>query len=550
MPSIPGKASPRPWTLSCDGACGPRRSWVFSSARRAALALLAVAAAGLVPAPAGAETPVVRFEVERFEVEGENPLSEARTREVLAPFTGEHAGVDGLLAAADALERAIEDAGVPFQRVVLPPQSLQDGEVVLRVTVFEVARVEVRGVQHHSEANARRSVPALREGETPDTGAIARALAVANRQPWKTTTLTFRESETDASGLEAVLEVEDRRPRSFWSSLDNTGSASTGPLRWALGASLGNLFDLDHTLNASYTTSPGHAGQVRQWALGYGAPIYALGGALSGYYVRSDVDTGRVLGAFDVSGAGAFAGLLYTHELERQGRLSHRLSLGLDDRRFDTELVFAGVDFAPPAVRSRPVSLHYGAEYAGEGWGLDLRLQYARNLETGGGNDDPAYARSRPGAKEGWDLLRGGAVLSWPLPVRWAVRGVFEGQLAGEALIPGEQFGLGGVNSVRGFSEREVSGDSGFRASLELWSPAFATERLRFLLFADAGRVRFESPPPAGFPRRDTIASAGAGLRWNWREHLALLLDVGAIVEGTAAREHGVHGHLNVLVRY
>ena len=138
----------------------------------------------------------------------------------------------------------------------------------------------------------RRSVPALAEGETPDTGAIARNLAVANRQPWKTLTLTFRESETDAAALDAVLEVEDRRPRTFWSGLDNTGSAATGPLRWSLGASLGNLFDRDHSMNASYTTSPGHAGQVRQWALGYSVPVYALGGALSGYYVRSDVDSG------------------------------------------------------------------------------------------------------------------------------------------------------------------------------------------------------------------------------------------------------------------
>ena len=123
---------------------------------------------GVAMAPAQAQTPVVRFEVERFEVEGDNPLSRARTEEVLAPFTGEHAGVDGLLAAADALERAIEDAGVSFQRVVLPPQSLQAGTVVLRVSVFTVARVEVEGAQHHSEANVRRSVPALREGG--DTG--------------------------------------------------------------------------------------------------------------------------------------------------------------------------------------------------------------------------------------------------------------------------------------------------------------------------------------------------------------------------------------------
>ena len=523
-----------------------RRRWV---AHCVAASLLIMVVGGLVPAPVAAQTPVVRFEVERFVVEGGNPLSEARTREVLAPFTGEHAGVDGLLAAADALERAIEDAGVAFQRVLLPPQSLRDGVVVLRVAVFTVARVEIRGATHHSEANVRRSLPALAEGETPDTGAIARNLAVANRQPWKTLALTFRESETDAAGLDAVVEVEDRRPRTFWSGLDNTGSAATGPLRWSLGASLGNLFDRDHTVNASYTTSPGHAGQVRQWALGYSVPVYALGGALSGYYVRSDVDTGRVLGAFDVSGAGAFAGLLYTHELERQGRWSHRLSVGVDDRYFDTDLVFAGVDVTP-AVRSRPVSLHYAAEYAGEGWGLDLRLQFARNLERGAGNNDSAYASTRAGAREGWDLLRGSAAVSLSLPGRWAARGVLEGQFAGEVLIPGEQFGLGGVNSVRGFSEREISGDNGIRGSVELWSPAVLENSLRFVLFADAGRVRYESLPAPGAAWDDAIASIGAGLRWNWREHVALLLDMGTVREGTTTRKGGVRGHMNVLVSY
>ena len=117
------------------------------AARRWIAVLLAGAATAAVVAvaPAQEETPVVRFEVERFVVEGDSPLSEAQTRAVLDPFTGEHAGVDGLLAAADALERAIRDVGVAFQRVVLPPQSLQDGEVVLRVAVFRVTGVEVRG---------------------------------------------------------------------------------------------------------------------------------------------------------------------------------------------------------------------------------------------------------------------------------------------------------------------------------------------------------------------------------------------------------------------
>ncbi|MCY4470940.1 MAG: BamA/TamA family outer membrane protein [Thiotrichales bacterium] len=510
--------------------------------------LLAMLVSAVV-APVKAQTPVVRFEVVRFEVQGDNPLTEARTREVLAPFAGTHAGVDGLLAAADALEQAIQDAGVPFQRVVLPPQSLQDGTVVLRLVVFTVTQVEVRGGQYHSEKNIRRSVPALQEGETPDTRAIARNLALANLRPWKTTNLTFRESETRAQGLDATLEVEDRRPRLLWSALDNTGNASTGPFRWSVGASVGNLFDRDHDLNASYVTSPGHASQVRQWAFGYSVPVYRLGGTLSGFYVGSDVDSGRVLNLFDVSGAGDFGGLLYTHDLGRRGRLTHRAAVGIEDRRFENKLVVAGfdIDLAPPPVRSRPVSIHYGAEFAGDDWGLDLSVRYARNLESGGGNDDSRYELNRSGAKSDWDVMNGAAVLSRTLPAQWTFRGLVEGQIANEVLLPGEQFGIGGVRSVRGFSERQVAGEDGIRGSLELWSPAVANPAgMRFLVFADAGRVYATDGPDA----HDSIASIGWGLRWNWKDNVSLLLDLGAIVEGTESRESGMRGHLNLLVRY
>ena len=524
----------------------------FERISRTLLACLAsVLLAGATMVPIQAQTPVVRFMVERFVVEGDNPLSEARTQEVLAPYAGEHAGVDGLLAAADALERAIGEAGVAFQRVVLPPQSLQDGTVVLRVAVFKVAAVEVRGARHHSEANVRRGVPSLREGETPDTGTIARDIAVANRAGWKTVNLTFRESETNPEGLDAMLGVEDRRPWLVWSALDNTGSADTGRFRWSLGASAGNLFDRDHTVNASYVTSPGHTEQVRQWALGYGVPIHGSGGTLSAYYVGSDVDTGRVLDTFDVSGAGTFAGLLYTQELRRRGRLSHRLSVGFDDRRFDNDVVFSGVDVAPPAVRSRPVSLGYAAQLADADWGLDLRVQYARSLKTGSGNDDSAYGLNREGAKAGWDALRGGATLTRSLPAGWTARGLVEAQLANEPLIAGEQFGVGGASSVRGFAEREVAGDDGVRGSVELWSPAIADAGARFLVFADWGRVFNASGAPGGvLPARDTIASVGTGVRWGWKEHVTLLLDLGVIVRGTATREDGAHGHLSLLVRY
>ena len=272
---------------------------------------------------------------------------------------------------------------------------------------------------------------------------------------------------------------------------------------------------------------------------------------LSTYYVRSDADSGRVLDVFDVSGAGEFAGLLYTQELSGRGPLSHRISLGIDDRRFDHDLLYgdSGVDVAPPPVRSRPVTLGYVAEYAGDAWGLDLWLQYARSLASGSDSDDDVYDANRVGARSEWDAWRGGAALSWPLPGHWSARALFEGQSANEALIAGEQFALGGARSVRGFSEREIAGDDGVRGSLELWSPGLGRTGVRFVLFADAGRVTNEPSTDSLFIN-DTVSSLGAGIHWNWKDQVGVLLDVGVVVDGTPSREDGARGHLNVQLRY
>ena len=54
---------------------------------------------------------------------------------------------------------------------------------------------------------------------------------------------------------------------------------------------------------------------------------------------------------------------------------------------------------------------------------------------------------------------------NWPMTVR------LDGQWASEPLISNEQFGAGGINSVRGYREGEVFGDSGWHFSMEQQTP-------------------------------------------------------------------------------
>ena len=102
----------------------------------------------------------------------------------------------------------------------------------------------------------------------------------------------------------------------------------------------------------------------------------------------------------------------------------------------------------------------------------DNRILLARRFNTGFGDYNAPfnYTANRAGADEDWNKTTGGLYFKRSFTEDYQLRGYLNGQLSDQALIPGEQFGIGGVRSVRGYEEREVTGDYGFQASLEGWS--------------------------------------------------------------------------------
>lgn len=260
-----------------------------------------------IPAIAADVPPAIHFSVNEFSVVGENPLDADLTQTTLAPFLGDHEGLEGLLEAASELESAILQAGHSFHRVILPPQTLERGQIQLQVVVFKLANIEVTGNEKISDKNIIASLPGLKPGTVPDTKELSRELIIANNHPSKQVTIRIKHSK-EPDSVDAELVVKDQRPWQFFTGLNNIGTEETGEFRLTGGFQHTNLLDLDDSLTISYTTSPGHFSDVKQYGLNYRLPLYALSGSLSLYYSRSDVDSGTIEQVFDVSGAGKFLG--------------------------------------------------------------------------------------------------------------------------------------------------------------------------------------------------------------------------------------------------
>lgn len=471
--------------------------------------------------------PVIRFTVNAFVVSGQNPLSESTTQGVLAPYLGEHTGLEKLDQAAQALENKLRQAGHSLHRVVIPPQETT-GVVKLEIATFTVGTLKVTGAKFFDEANLRASVPSLQVGTSPDLLRVAQQLAIANESPAKQTVLALKEGEQPDT-VDATLEVRDQRT---WNGLllaNNTGTLDTGRTRVTAALQHNNLFNRDHSATLAYTSSPEKGQNVIQYGAQYRAPVYSWGGVFNLAHSYSSVDSGSLGSGLNITGRGTVSSFGYVQQLLPWGPYRSSLGLNIDDKLY-RGITLLGVQLTPD-VRSRPLTLNYTGRYEAA-WGVwGFNADYVHNLNGGGSNNDPAYAANRVGATTKWESYRVGSDLAIFLPKNWMAVGKFRGQYTPDALIAGEQFGVGGATTVRGLNERVLTGDRGTLGSVELWTPPLFTNRLRFLAFVDQARVE-RRPAVAPLGVYETIQSVGGGLRLSLMRDLSFSLDYGKITQG------------------
>jgi hypothetical protein len=101
-------------------------------------------------------------------VEGNTLLTQQEIDSALAPFSGKDRDFGDIQRALEALEQRYRDAGWGVVQVSLPEQEHPGASCSFACTEARLGKVAIEGNKHFSDANVRRSVPSLVEGETPN----------------------------------------------------------------------------------------------------------------------------------------------------------------------------------------------------------------------------------------------------------------------------------------------------------------------------------------------------------------------------------------------
>jgi hemolysin activation/secretion protein len=534
-----------------------RRFCARMADRRRALALIVAASACLGAQAADAD---IHFRVNDYVVVGELRIPAESLRQALAPYTGPEVDFATVRKAASALQDLYASAGHAAVQVSIPQQDISSGTVRLAVTEARVGRVSIIGNQHFDDANIRASLPALKEGAPPDLNAIANSARLANDNYAKQIQVSFRQGEEERT-VDVTVRVADSAPARHVLTLDNTGTSQTGRSRIGYAFQHANLFNTDHVLTGQYVTSPEHLRDVTILGANYRVPFYQAGSALDFSASHANVSSGIVpttAGSYAISGSGEVYGVRFTQLLPRIGAWDHRATLGYDYRYYRNNVTPDGSQSSlVPDFVSQPVTLGYSgfATSGSREWRASASL--TQNIAGGGLDSSAAYQApgGRAGATASFRILRYSAFMRQPVFAEWLVQAQIDGQYSTDALIPGEQFGVGGMDSVRGFDEREVINDRGYRTSIEMQSPdvgkfiSSSGMQARALAFYDLGRVQRNHALP-GERDQVSISSAGVGVRFALPNRGQLRIDYAQVLQGGGVRADGqrkLHANLTIL---
>src|SRR5262249_54559533 len=119
-----------------------------------------------------------------------------------------------------------------------------------------------------------------------------------------------------------------------------------------------------------------------------------------------------------------------------------------------------------------PLSFRYDANMH-DGWGTtSVGLGLAFNMWHSGSISNLYKLTGSSQSTGYWIIFTPSITRDFVFHTNWTLSLHADGQVASQPLISNEQYGAGGVNSVRGYHEGEVFGDDGWRVTIEQKTPA------------------------------------------------------------------------------
>ncbi len=467
-----------------------------------------------------------------YELHGNTQLTEERIKAVLLPYTETQLSTQGLHQAADALTSAYHNAGVFAAKVFIPPQTINDGIVMLYV--YEGILDKNGFVLKNSGKRVRNSVIEpiinhnLQVGEVILTADIERSILLLEDMPGIHSDVTLYPGE-QVGTAKLKYEIRDEKLVTGNIDFDNFGGYYTGQYRLGGTVYVNSPTTSGDQLTLRLVTS----GEDSNYGfLRYSIPALGNGTRVGFSTDYLDYNLGKEFSVLGSEGnAFEFRGFI-NHPYVRSRHTN--LNLGIDLAHLKLEDYDNIGDLAKRTINSGilRISGDHDDDMFAAGttyYSIDLTLG---NLDIEGNQAYIDFDNQNTKTEGGFSKVYMALSRLQHLGGKLSTFISLSGQLASKNLDSSQKFYLGGPFSVPGYPTGQVSGDDGALLHLDLrrdfytqpWGGIFQAS-----IFYAYGWARLFKDPWPGWEGANpiitsdvTLQSIGVGFNQNWLQGIVL----------------------------
>ncbi|MDD5347019.1 MAG: ShlB/FhaC/HecB family hemolysin secretion/activation protein [Candidatus Omnitrophica bacterium] len=485
--------------------------------------------------------------IKTIKVEGATLMTQADIQAITSAYEGQELSLRGMQKVADLITDEYRKKGYATSRAYLPPQSVREGTLLVRVVEGKLGDLSIRGNEHFKTALIQKKIE-LTPGSYFDFSALQRSLVYINEHPDRKARATLVPGKTPGT-TDVVIDVQDQVPFHVGLEYDNFASRYLDKDRYSVVLEHNNLFGFDDKAYLKLLT--GNNDYLRQVQGRYTFPIND-GFDIGGYFLISDTELGKEFADLDAEGKARLYGIFSSIALLNTERWDVRLTAGFDYKSIKNYLI--GSQTSNDEVRLLKAGID-----------SDFTDNWGRTIMTGeigqgipdimGGMDDKDSEASRTNSGGQFTKFNGYVFRLQALPYEMTLLWKNAFQYTNNNLVASEQFQAGGPVSVRGYAPAEYYGDRGLYTSPEVsfpiyflpkqWTVFKQTESwydtTRLVLFYDWAQVHLRNPQ-AGEQKHNKIDGWGYGLRFNLRDDVSFRVEVGYPL-GHPNSSDGDHAH-------
>ena len=458
-----------------------------------------------------------------FEFSGNKHVSNELLDAELSDLKRQKLNFDQLKGAADRLTDLYRKEGYFTVRAALPTQDIKDGMVRFEIVESKLGEIRIQGNEKYSTEFLEWYIDPVNKGDIPARRRVQRQLLLLNEFP-DLEVASIVEAADDPNTVDLILDVTDSHPTHFTIDYNNFGSRFTGTNRIGATLDFGNFSGNGDRLTLRGLRSLASRG-VTVGTANYSLPISNAGTKLNFLLSNAAYGVGRDLQILDIRGDATVAGVFVNHPFIRKPDWNLDFTGGFIYQDIDDLILDETV--SRDRLRELVVGMstdwadRYGRNYA------NIRMTQDTGQLLGGlPVNEPFSSRQAGGGFNKWnlDLAR---VHSFSK--KWFGIARVGHQFANQALPTAEQYALGGIDSVRGFSQAAYLGDAGYNVGAELrWQPIEGADAnlLQLAAFIDHGSAYLKRPALGEIPNI-SLTGAGVGLRLNLPHTTFIRADIG-----------------------